>query len=143
MKSRGRVGVAEPPGRGMGAVPLEDGLGGVGRYGTGKGSRGRERGERRGRKEGRTATSKIPLLTAVFPTSNCQDPLGEYAHLLAVERYPDPDDAGRRYPLMPPDFDPRDNVMNKEYEVFERRFRDACHFFVCDMTGVSPWPQVQ
>lgn len=60
-----------------------------------------------------------------------------------MERYPDPDDAGRRYPLMPPDFDLRDNVMNKEYEVFERRFRDACHFFVCDMTGVSPWPQVQ
>ena len=66
-----------------------------------------------------------------------QDPLNEYEDLLSMERYPDPADEERMYPFMPPDFNPDDNVVNRNYELFERRFRDACHFFVCDITGRS------
>lgn len=72
----------------------------------------------------------------IYEKVSIQDPLRDYEHLLSMERYPDPEDADRTYPFMPPDFNPEDNVVNRDYEVFERRFRDACHFFVCDITGV-------
>ncbi|KAK3913460.1 Cyclin-dependent protein kinase inhibitor SMR15 [Frankliniella fusca] len=77
-------------------------------------------------------------LRMIMIEMDTEDPLGEYGHLLAAERYPDMEDAARKYPLMPADFNLEDNVMNKEYEVFERRFRDACQYFVCEITGVSP-----
>ncbi|KAE8749014.1 hypothetical protein FOCC_FOCC004181 [Frankliniella occidentalis] len=77
-------------------------------------------------------------LRMIMLEMDTEDPVGEYGHLLAIERYPDMEDAGRKYPLMPADFNIEDNVMNKEYEVFERRFRDACQFFVCEITGKSP-----
>ncbi|XP_034241049.1 uncharacterized protein LOC117645172 [Thrips palmi] len=86
-------------------------------------------------------TSVEACLKTIMDELGTEDPLNEYRHLLVMERFPDPEDADRTYPLMPPDFDPEKNIMDEQYGMFEQRFLDACHYFVADITGAAFEPE--